>query len=443
MYSPILEALENHIKKNRVSFHTPSHKGAEGSVLSVFNDYLKYDATEIPDTVGLFASHGPVFDAQELAAKAFGTAATLFSAGGCTLAIQTMLRLVCPAGGRIIAGRNLHPSAVNAFALLDIDPIFINPDDTGRINPDAVRQALSNNNDIKAVYLTSPDYFGIMSDVRAISEIADKDGIPVIVDNAHGTHLLYGSEDLHPIKNGAAMSADSAHKTQPVLTAGAYLQIADAKFKEGAVDAMKLFASTSPSFPVLLSLDLCRAWLEEKGREEFARLNKQLECVRSALKNTPLTVPGGLVDPYRIAFDASCLNVSNDKLYEFFHSRSIEPEFINNGAVVFIPSPLNTEADIIKLSEAIKQLPLIASTNESSKRSQPYFNTPKKVMTIRQAVMSEFEYLPVESSIGRIAAAAEFICPPGFALTVPGEIIDGKTAENLYNASIFHIKVVK
>jgi len=449
MYSPILNAIQEHINKGRISFHTPSHKGAEGSYLSFFADFLKYDLTEIPDTVGLFANSGPVYEAMELAAKAFGTAATLFSAGGCTHAIQAMLRLACKEGGKIIAGRNLHPAAVNAMALLDIDPVFIQPEMEGkcalggRISPDAVERKLSKNKDAQVVYITSPDYFGIMSDIAAISGVAKKYGVPVIVDNAHGAHLLYAADNLHPIRLGAAMSADSSHKTLPVLTAGAWLQIADEKYKADALDAMRLFGSTSPSFPVLLSLDLCRAWLEEKGAEEFNKLKTRLESVKAALNETPFIKPEGLVDPYRIAFDASCLNRSDDEIYEFFHSRNIEPEFISRGAAVFIPSPFNTENEINTLAKAITELQSIQKAKGNSDVSYAAPHLPNKAMAIRQAVMAESEYVPIEKAKGRIAAAAEFICPPGFALTIPGEIIDDESVENLYRASIFNIKVVK
>ncbi len=121
--------------------------------------------------------------------------------------------------------------------------------------------------DTAAVYITSPDYFGVLSDIRSISEVCHRYHVPLLVDNAHGCHLFLMPEHLHPIHLGADITACSAHKTLPVLTGGAFLNMASDTYAANAKDAMALFGSTSPSYPIMASLDLCMQWAETKREE--------------------------------------------------------------------------------------------------------------------------------------------------------------------------------
>ena len=189
-------------------------------------------------------------------------------------------------------GRTVHRSAVHAMALLGITPIWVwprqdaGPGLAGRIQADDVAKALQKHPDAKAVYLTTPDYYGVMSDLNAICAAAQQYNVPVIVDNAHGAHLFFLDRKLHPLSQGAAMCADSAHKTLPVLTGGAYFQIGSGRYLPQVRAAMALFGSTSPSFPILLSLDLCRAWLEEEGKAAYAKTAAQANELNAYAKHS-------------------------------------------------------------------------------------------------------------------------------------------------------------
>lgn len=200
-------------------------------------------------------------------------------------------------------GRTVHRSAVHAMALLGITPIWVwprqdaGPGLAGRIQADDVAKALQKHPDAKAVYLTTPDYYGVMSDLNAICAAAQQYNVPVIVDNAHGAHLFFLDRKLHPLSQGAAMCADSAHKTLPVLTGGAYFQIGSGRYLPQVRAAMALFGSTSPSFPILLSLDLCRAWLEEEGKAALCQNSSPGKRTQRLCPNTRLPSTGRAVRP--------------------------------------------------------------------------------------------------------------------------------------------------
>lgn len=449
MNSPILNAITEHNKKERSAFHMPAHKGGAGC-LAPLAAALKLDVTEIPDTGSLFDGEGATAEAEILAAGLFGTAGSFMSAGGCTLCIQAMLRLAAPEGGKIICGRVIHRSASNAMALLGLDPVWVMPDNSagagfaGRITAGGVSAALQKNPDAKAVYITSPDYFGVMSDIAAISKEAGKFGVPVLVDNAHGAHLKFIDNSLSPLTRGAAMSADSAHKTLPVLTGGAWLKIADEKYLPGARDALALFGSTSPSYLIMLSLDLCRAWLSECGAEELIKLAIKVEELKELARNIGLVLPKGECDPLRIAFNPELSGLSGEKAGELFRESKIEPEYAGPGGVILIPSPFNTGKDFDRLRVAMGDL-----SGHMKKDKKPFKamalpqSPPEAVLSPRMALTAEKCIVPVKKSAGRIAVQAVCPCPPAIPLVLPGEKITDDAAELLYEYGIINITVVK
>ena len=227
--NPLENALNEYIGKDLSRFHMPGHKGAEN-----FPEYFKYDITEVEGADSLYESSEAIFETEKRFAKIYGAGASLLSAGGSTLCIQAMLATVLNPGDKFIIARNCHASAVNTIALLDLEPIWINPRDLR-----AAEKIFEENRDIKAVYLTSPDYFGVMSDIEAFSKLAHEHGAKLLVDNAHGAHLHFTPIEMHPIALGADMCADSLHKSLPVLTGGALLHIKDETLRENAKQKMQ------------------------------------------------------------------------------------------------------------------------------------------------------------------------------------------------------------
>ena len=440
--TPLYTALLEHQRKSRSPFHTPGHKS---SPLALPPGLLSLDYTELPDTDSLYEADGPILAAEQAAARLFGVPRTLFSAGGCTLCIQAMLRLAAPHGGKVVFGRVLHRSAVSAMALLGLTPVWVMPRADaggglpGRVAAEDVEDALRRNPDAKAVFLTSPDYYGVLSDIRAISAVCRAHGVPLLVDNAHGTHLRFLKRDLHPVSLGASASACSAHKTLPVLTGGAWLNLADRSLIPGAKEAMALFGSTSPSYPVMASLDLCRAWLEEHGRAAFSALEERVGRVRRLADQSGFPSPEGPCDPVRLTLRTAKAGIRGTDAAEQLRERGVEPEFADAAQVVLIPSPFNTEGDFARLERALPalrrggELPVPAALPP----------LPEAAVSPREAVFARHEEIPLSRAAGRVAADIACPCPPGVPAVMPGEKITAEAAEFLSGYGFFTVKVIK
>ena len=441
--TPLYNALVSHARKGRASFHTPGHKSAD-----VFpKDFYKLDFTELPDTDSLFEAEGAILQAEQEAARLFNVKQTVFSAGGCTMCIQAMLRMCAPNGGTIISGRTIHRSAVNTMALLGITPVWVMPRPDagdglpGRIQAQDVARALRLHPDAKAVYLTSPDYYGVIADVKAIAQVCAPYGVPILVDNAHGAHLKYVGGGLHPIDAGAAMTACSAHKTLPVLTGGAWLNCADDRYADRTAlkEAMALFGSTSPSYPVMASLDLCRAWLAEQGSTAFSRLEERVARVKRLAAEQGIAQPLGVCDPVRISLYTAGVGMTGTAAAEYFRQRGIEPEYADGGYVVLIATPMNGEPDFVRLEQAICAMP----KQKPLPRQAAVIPLPVLSVPPREAVLSPSETVELAKSVGRIAAQAACPCPPGVPVVMPGEVITQNAAEFLTGYGILAIKVLK
>lgn len=443
MSTVLLDAVEAHAKKKMTSMHMPAHK----SVFSALGLAGEFDITEIPDTGSLFDGEGATALAESEAAKLFETRASFMSAGGCTLCIQAMLRAAAPHGGKIICGRVVHRSAINAMSLLGIEPIWVLPDRSagelfsGRITAEAVTAALEKNPDAKGVYITSPDYFGLISDVRGIAEAARKFGVPLLVDCAHGAHLKFFKDDISPIKLGAALSAESAHKTLPVLTGGAWLQVGDERFVSEIRSAMSLFGSTSPSYPIMISLDLARDWIEQ-NRSEFLKLAERVEKTKALCRSLGLTLPEGECDPTRITFDVQHFGFDGEDVGNMLREGGIEPEYAGLGKVILIPSVMNTDEDFDRLECVLEKIFADAKKVPSELVGVNAF-IPERAMSAREAILAESEYIQVQNAVGRVAAEPYCPCPPAIPAAMPGEVLGEREVLELRRYGILKIKVVK
>lgn len=431
---PLVRALRQHVEAARAPFHTPGHKGH--AVLFNGAAWPLYDLTELPDTASLFDG-GDALEASERAAeKAFGSAMTVYSAGGCTLCIQTMLAL--HAGGKLLMGRNAHRSAVNAAALQGVDVAFIWPDARGEITPAALERAIEKEHPA-AVYLTSPDYYGNLTDITGAAAVCHRYGLPLLVDNAHGSHL--GAVGLHPLSLGADMTADSCHKTLPVLTGGAMLHSAKPISRRLVKDTMALFGSTSPSFLTLASLDAAQAWWAEQGVAAYQKTAQKVALLRQTARDAGIDAfADRLRDPTRLTLDAFGQGLSGMALAEQLRERGIEPEMADNRYVVLIVTPFNTDEELDCLERALREPFRPVST-------APCFDpfaeeAPEAVLSAAQAIRLPCREVATADAAGHIAARAVCPCPPGIAAAVPGERISPSLARRLADSGITRLTVV-
>lgn len=439
--TPLFSCLNRHNSTGRSSFHTPGHKCS--SFLP--DDIIKLDYTELPDTDALFEANGVIKDCEQLFSRLYGTAGSFISAGGCTLAIQAMIRTACDLGGKLLCARNAHRSAINAMALTGIDPVWIFPRGTnsytGRIEPDDIRKAFEEHPDITACYITSPSYYGEISDIKQIADLCHENGAVLLVDNAHGSHLAFMHENMHPIASGADMTACSLHKTMPVMTGGALLNIRTKDLAENAKSYMSLFASTSPSYVIMSSMDLCADYmLNGSGKEDYLKCEETVAQLKMLITQKGICQPQGLCDPLRITLNTASVGLyGEDKQQEYFISHGIDCEFCDGENAVLLCTPFNSQKDFERVRTAIEKMPskIISSV------SHPEFELPKKVMTLREAIFAHSEKISVKNSAGRIAADTVCPCPPGVPVIMPGEKINNNSAETLLRYGIEEISVVR
>lgn len=437
MKTPIFDFIKSYSEGKSARFHMPGHKGVGALGCE------KYDITEILGADVLYSADGIIAESEDNLTSLYGTAHSFYSTEGSTLCIKAMLRLAGERAGEerplILAARNVHASFVRAAALLDLDVEWIYPKREGHlcecnITADDVRRAISGAEKTPcAVYLTSPDYLGNMLDIRGISTVCRECDIPLLVDNAHGAYLRFLPEDSHPITLGATMCSDSAHKTLPVLTGGAYLHISKdyLEYSGRAREALSLFASTSPSYLTLASLDLCNKRLNEDYPEKIAALAAKSREIKAKITSLGFEVCD--TEPLKIVIRAG------DSLASGLRERGIEVEFSDRYYTVLMLTPENTDDDFDRLIEAL-------SSTKATQRSEECIPSPKPhvaEMTIRQAVFAQNERISVENALDRICAAPTVSCPPAVPIVISGERITEEDITLFRHYGITTVSVVK
>ncbi len=430
MNTPIVDFVKAYAQSDKARFHMPGHKGVS------FFGCESLDITEIKGADELFVPEGIILESERNAASLFGTSRTLYSAGGSTQSIHAMLFLSLINAEKVerpfvLAGRNAHKAFIYAAAKLDFDVKWIYPEAAESIcsciiTPEMLKNTLGKC-EYKpfAVYITSPDYLGGISDIKSLSDVCKEYGVPLLVDNAHGAYLAFCEKNMHPMALGADMCCDSAHKTLPVLTGGGYLHIAaddSFGFAENAVRAMSLFGSTSPSYLILQSLDMCNFYMSKRICTDIIVCAARVESVRKVMaQNGILDISAELL---KITADFRFHGIDGfDDIGDYFRQYDIEPEYCDGDFIVFMASPFNSESDFQRLEKAFENIILTKITKEEFTLSPG-----KAVVSVREAVLSLGKEISVSQAEGRVCAAPSVSCPPAIPIAVSGEII---TAEHI------------
>lgn len=446
MTTPIVDFVRSYADQKMLRLHMPGHKGVER--LGV--EHL--DITEIEGADVLYGARGIIRKSEENAATLFDCARTVYSTEGSSLAIRAMLCLALREARErgavplIAAGRNAHKTFMSAAALLDFEVEWLYGEEEGdllscRITPNYLERALDAMEVLPiAVYLTTPDYLGNMLDLRSLAEICRKRNVLLLVDNAHGAYLRFLPKSAHPIGLGAHACCDSAHKTLPVLTGGAYLHLAsDApqSFFENVEPTMALFASTSPSYLILQSLDLVNRTLADGYAGQIAMHCARLEKMKQRLAENGFCLIGD--EPMKLTVCAKSMGYTGEELAALLREREIECEFADRDFLVMMFSPMLGESALARTEQAFLALPKRAPITEEPPRSI----FAERVTSIREATFSSAEELPVELCEGRILASAQLSCPPAVPIVVCGERIDRRAVERMKYYGINRCCVVK
>lgn len=423
----------------------PGHKGIP------FLGSEAYDITEIDGADSLYEASGIIAESEKNAGSLFGCN-TFYSAEGSSQCIKAMVHLaVLWAKSKdkapvIAAGRNAHKAFMNAAALTDCSVMWLYPEDKNsylscRITPESLEKAI-NSSDEKpaAVYVTSPDYLGNTTDIKGISEVCKRHGILLLVDNAHGAYLKFLPEGLHPMDCGADICCDSAHKTLPVLTGGAYLHIskdADTFFTENARASMVLYGSTSPSYLILQSLDKANKYISDGYGERLAEFCTVIADTKKKLADNGFELCGN--EPLKITIKAKDYGYYGTDLADIMKSKGIVCEFSDKDFIVFMLTPENGSEALGNLTDTLISVP----KKEIIRENPPVIPVSASVMSIREAVFSPYKTVPINQSIGRILAQANVACPPAVPVAVCGEAITEDAVKCFEYYGIKHIKVIK
>ena len=462
MRTPIHDFITEYSNSETVRLHMPGHKGKPLLGCEV------RDITEISGADTLYEASGIIGESEANATKLFGTAKTVYSTEGSTQCIKAMLELarrwwqkkVCAGAGYscagkkaarpvIVAARNVHKAFLYAVIALDFDVVWLWPEEENPslcscvVTPDTLEKVLKERGDrVAAVYLTSPNYLGGVADVSAMAKLCHKYHTLLLVDNAHGAYLHFLKEPVHPMDLGVDICCDSAHKTLPVLTGGAYLHIgknAPEEVANWAKGSMELFGSTSPSYLILQSLDLCNRYLAEGYRERLKNTCELLTACKKHLQDGGWQVEE--TDPLRITVKAPA-ELTGTGLAEQLRSHQIECEFADADYLVLMTTPENSVQDFDRLLVVFGENKSFYDSRTKNGQIPPTTSL-KQALSMREAYFSMGETIPVHVAQGRICRMPMATCPPAIPVVVPGEIIEEAAIKSFLYYGITTVEVVK
>ena len=441
MKTPIVSFLKSYQEKSPVRMHMPGHKGA--GILG----FEGMDLTEIYGADELFAAEGIIKESEQNASSLFGCP-TYYSTQGSTLCIQTMCTILCQDAKskgktpKILAGRNAHRSFIHAAALLDfeIEWLYGNSDYLScKIHAEDLEKAIIESHPT-AVYLTNPDYLGNLLDIKSLASVCKKHNVLLAIDNAHGASLLFLEPSLHPIDLGADLCCDSAHKTLPVLTGGAYLHLSESLnqvWKNNVKHFMEYFSSTSPSYLIMASLDAANEVLDTTFRNSLSECIQRVDGLKNTLTQHGYTILFG--EPMKITISTKEFGYTGNEIANLLMECDIYPEFYDSDYIVLMPSPYNTKDDLKRLETClcgIDRKPILIN-------KPPKLEQSKKAMNVRQALFSSSITLDVSKSLGQVCSSVTVSCPPAILPVIPGEVIIESSIEVMKYYGIETVRVVK
>lgn len=460
--APLVEALKRAVEQPTHQFHIPGHTKGHG-VYRAFRKLigkkaLAIDTTDEFDNLGtLNPPTGPIKQAEDLAAKAFGARKTFFLLNGSTVGNLAIAMGLTKKGQKIITNRNCHRSVITGMIISGAEPLWLIPNRLenwgiwGSICPKDIEKLLKENNDVAMVWITNPTYEGVVSDMAAISKICKKYKVPLVVDEAHGS-LWYFNEDLpqSSLEVGADAVIHSLHKTGGSLTQSSMLHIGkDSLLDDEKIEkALKLLHTTSPSLLLLASLDASRAHLESsKGVKQIENAISNAKYLRKRIDKIPNIHQLKSDEDYKTDVTKIFIKadgMSGKRLESILEiDFKIEVESASDIGLLILSNIGNKHSDFEYLANCLAK---IAKKEYSeicyleNKRHMPML-TPIIKMNIQDAYYREKETIKKEDAIGRISGEIIAECPPGISILVPGELI---TQEHMaYLEDYEYVEVVK
>lgn len=411
--------------QGRVRMHMPGHKGKAGFCAMD----VSMDMTEIAGTDDLFCPGSGILEAQRRMAAAASAGASIMLTGGSTSGVLAMVLWAVKPGQKLIVQRNAHHSAVSACILSGAQPVWADEavDESGLCEPDgrAILSAIREHKDAQAVLVTYPDYYGRCIPLKEIAAAAHDAGMLVLVDSAHGCHFNWWKSPPAAGICGADLWVQSAHKTMPALTPGAWLHIRNRAWEDEVRGRLSIVHTSSPSFLVMESLDRSRAWMDGCGAKALEKARMMSENFRRRLKGMrglfdPFEDKPYMLDSTRITVDVSGRGLSGWRAARLLAEAGIDVEMADHRRVVAITGVCDEECDFEAYLDGLARLPLEGGSAVLSQ--VPLRSTP--AMLPRQAALSATKWIELQQAEGRVAARSMGTYPPGIAWLVPGERIE-------------------
>lgn len=439
--APLWQQLKTFVARAPVSFHVPGHKNGQilpHSDWEAFQSLLTYDVTELPDLDDLHHPTGVIKEAEELARRFFRANETYFLVNGSTVGNLVMILSTVKRGDTILVQKNCHKSVINAIELSQATPVFVSPQyDHQRQRythpPFATIKKVIEEENIKAIFLTYPDYYGTVYDLKKIIDYVHQHDVIVLVDEAHGVH--FSIEDARipasSLHLGADLVVQSAHKMAPALTMSAYLHVGSMRIEASRVrHYLQMLQSSSPSYLLMASLDLARYFLQELSSRQLTAVLESIEQVRAILAEldgTELVAPSTSVDPFKLTLVVEP-GYDTKQINDLLISHGIYIEMMTPHVLLFVHG-LSYFNEMNRLKEAMKDINLKLKNiakHDTIDNNKAIKTKPLTRLCYTYQAMLEMETMRValNECEGYVAAEAIVPYPPGIPLILKGESID-------------------
>ncbi len=430
-------AIQRHLKFEKASFHTPGHKGRD--LFKSGESLWQTDLTELPGLDELSNPEGVLLDLEARAAKLWGAAGSVISVNGASAGIIAAMLTLSTERKKFLVPRNAHRSVINAMVIGGIEPIWYEPvwdarwGSWGAVSPVSARQILSNckASEIAGMLVVSPTYTGAVSDIASIADSCHFRDIPLLVDEAHGAHFLPDAcAPSSAVTCGADLTVHSLHKTLSSLTQTGMIHIGDSPVFKIDIEHLRaqlnLVQSSSPSYPLLLSIEQTIGLLETSGKNLLAHLPHLRRRLEDSLaESNRFEIYNSRFEDDPLHFFVAARGAKPEDLYDFCVERGVFPEAILGRGVLFLLGIGTITEDVAELAKVLVDFHAHHPDDglHSDEQGVWHFTEIEQVISPRQAFMSPSQMVPVQEAIGRIAAECVAPCPPGIPVCVPGQRI--------------------
>jgi arginine/lysine/ornithine decarboxylase len=458
--TPLFDAMVGLAESRKVSFHTPGHKSGKG-ISTRFRKFVgpkifSIDLTTLDEVDSLQKPKGVIKEAQELAAKAYGADRSYFLVNGTSGGNHAMVMATCNPGDYVLVARNAHKSAIAGLILSGARPLFFHPAIDANLKLslnatfDSVKSAIDRHPEAKALFLTSPNYYGICLDLERIIPYAHENGLTVLVDEAHGPHLKFHQDlPVSAMEAGADLCVQSTHKIIGGMTQASMLHAKGSRVEPITLtNVLRFVQTTSPSYILMASLDLARMQMATEGEkllEKAIRLAEEargkinripgLVCFGKDIITNPLFSQMGGFDVTKLTISVKELGVSGYRVSQILNSRyNIQVEMADPFHILVIVSIGDRRDDLNRLVDALKETSkeFYDKNNEypMEKIGLPLF-TNRAHISPREAFFSDHINILLKDAKEEISSEIVTVYPPGIPILVPGEVITDEVIEYL------------